>query len=54
MKIKIIIGVVVLIIAGVGAFVVAGGEPSASQEQMEKMRGTEGYYAHSEEQVISC
>lgn len=52
MKIKIIIGVVVLIIAGVGAFVVAGGEPSASQEQMEKMRGTEGYYAHSEEQVI--
>lgn len=51
MKIKIIIGVAVLVVAGVAAFVVAGGEPSASQEQMEKMRGTEGYYAHSEEQV---
>ncbi len=52
MKIKIIIGVVVVLIAGVGAFVVAGGEPTATQEQMENMRGTEGYYAHSKEEVI--
>ena len=52
MKIKIIIGVVILALVSVGAFVVVGGEPSASQEQMEKMRGTEGYYVHSDEETI--
>ena len=52
MKLKIIIGVAVLAIISVAAFVVAGGEPSASQEQMEKMRGTEGYYANSTEEVL--
>ena len=51
MKMKIIISVVVLTIISVAAFVVAGGEPKASQEQMEKMRGTEGYYSHSKEEV---
>ena len=51
MKIKILIGVVLLVVIGVAAFVVAGGEPSATEEQMEKMRGTEGYYAHSKEEV---
>ncbi len=52
MKPKIIIGVAVVAIVAVAAFVVAGGEPSATQEQMVMMRGTEAYYAHSEEETI--
>ena len=49
---KIIIAVAVIVIAGVAAFVVVGGEPSINEEQMEKMRGTEAYYIHSEEFVL--
>ena len=53
MKLKIIIaGVAVLVVLGVAAFVMSGDGISASQEQMEKMRGTELYYAHSKTEVI--
>ncbi|MCB9834135.1 MAG: hypothetical protein H6807_16860 [Planctomycetes bacterium] len=51
MKIKIIIGVAVLVVLGVAAFVVTGDGKSATEEQMDRMRGTDAYYAHSVEMV---
>ncbi len=51
MKIKIIIGVVVVAIIAVAAFVVAGDGTSANAAELEKMRGTEGYYADGEMMV---
>ena len=52
MKIKIIIGVAVLAILGVSAFVVTKDGQSATEEQMNKLRGTDTYYMHSEELVM--
>lgn len=49
MKVKIIIGIATLAILGVGAFVVSGDGVKVNEEEMKRMRGTDGYYAHSEE-----
>ncbi len=51
MKIKIIIGVTVLAVLGMAAFVITGDEKSATDAQLEKLRGTDSYYMHSEEMV---
>ncbi|MCA9322806.1 MAG: flagellar basal body-associated FliL family protein [Planctomycetes bacterium] len=48
MKIKLIIGVAFVAIIAVAAFVVAGGGTKLNAAELEKMRGTEGYYAEQE------
>ena len=48
MKIKLILGVAVIGIISVAAFVVAGDGTKMNAAEMEKMRGTDGYYADSE------
>lgn len=45
MKIKILIGVAILAVASLAAFVVSGDGTKVGQEQMETMRGTEAYYS---------
>jgi flagellar basal body-associated protein FliL len=48
MKMKIMIGVAVLVVIGVAAFVVAGKGEDLDPSQLAALRGTEGYYAKSE------
>lgn len=48
MKLKLLLGVTVLIVIGVAAFVVAGGGTDVDPEKLAALRGTEGYYAKSE------
>lgn len=50
MKKKLIIGVVALVGIGVAAFMVSqSGVPAPNPDAMERLRGTEGYYADSPE-----
>ena len=48
MKAKIIIGASILIITALAAFVISSGATPASQEEMDRIRGTAAYYAGSE------